>query len=157
VGYVMQEAALLPQLDVLANVEFGAPGLSREEGRQRAWELLREFRLEGLESLKPHALSGGQKQRVALARALVRNPRLLLLDEPFSALDRPLRRDLCEVAATLPARFKVPVVLVTHDVDEAAALADQLIVYDAGGVAQRGDLEALRLAPATPAVARLLR
>ncbi|MFA7330514.1 MAG: ATP-binding cassette domain-containing protein [Candidatus Delongbacteria bacterium] len=156
VGYVFQDLALFPHLSVLGNVLHGAPDLPAPRRRERAHELLATFYLEGLEERLPRELSGGQKQRVALARALIRQPALLMLDEPFSALDRPLRLEMREVLQEVRARFQIPILLVTHDLEEAAALADRWIVYEQGRVAQQGRLEALRAAPASPAVAALL-
>lgn len=155
-GFVMQEPTLLPHLDVLGNVGFGGPELEEGLCLQRAHALIQDFQLQGLEGLKPAALSGGQGQRVALARALMRQPRLLLLDEPLSAMDRPLRRALREQLRDLPRRYGLQLVLVTHDVEEAEALASRVVVYDAGRVAQTGTWEELRQHPASPVVRALI-
>jgi molybdate transport system ATP-binding protein len=93
-GYVLQDLALFPHMTVSDNVSYGAHGLIRAECRQRCGEMISLFRLRGLEKKFPAELSGGQKQRVALARALMRRPEALLLDEPFSALDHPIRLEM---------------------------------------------------------------
>lgn len=132
VGLVFQDLALFPHLSVLQNIEYGGHGLPNSERAARAGELIRRFGLDGLERRRPREISGGQRQRVALARALLRRPLLLLLDEPFSALELPLRRELGELLREVQRRERVPTVLVTHDPEEAQTLADRLIVYERG-------------------------
>lgn len=132
VGFVFQDLALFPHMTVEENVRYGGHGLPPAERAGRAAELIRRFGLGGLERRRPAEISGGQKQRVALARALLRRPLLLLLDEPFSALDVPLRRELGELLREVQRAERVPAVLVTHDPDEARALADRVILYDRG-------------------------
>jgi molybdate transport system ATP-binding protein len=132
VGYVPQQYALFPHLDVRGNVGFGLRQMSRAEARERVDELIALVKLTGLERLRPLQLSGGQQQRVALARALIVRPRILLLDEPFAALDAPirvaLRRELLELQRSLGFRA----LLVTHDPEDAALLADQTFAFEAG-------------------------
>jgi molybdate transport system ATP-binding protein len=113
-------------------------------------------RLKGLESRYPNELSGGQRQRVALARALAREPQVLLLDEPFSAVDQVTRRRLQRELARLRQQISIPIVLVTHDLEEAAALADQVCVLHNGRSLQQASPEILFRTPASPSVARLL-
>jgi molybdate transport system ATP-binding protein len=155
VGYVMQDYLLFPHLNVGANVAFGLKGLSRSERDAVVAEALARVGLDGYAERVPSELSGGQQQRVALARALVTDPQVLLLDEPFSALDAPtravLRRDLLELQRTLG----VPVVFVTHDLAEAYLLADQIVVIESGRVLQIGPPGAIVYHPATRSVARL--
>ncbi len=136
VGFVFQDLALFPHMSVLENVRYGGHGLPAAERAARADELIRRFGLGGLERRRPGAISGGQKQRVALARALLRRPSLLLLDEPFSALDLPLRRELAELLRQIQRAAAIPVLLVTHDPVEACALADRVILYDRGQALQ---------------------
>jgi len=104
----------------------------------------------------PSEISGGQKQRVALARALIRSPELLLLDEPFSALDNPIRLEMRRLLKDIRERFNIPIILVTHDLIEAYTMADRIIVYSGGRVAQIGTPSEVFSAPATPEVARLV-
>ncbi len=155
VGYVMQDYLLFPHLDVGRNVAFGLKGLSRGERGAVVAQALSRVGLAGYEQRPPSELSGGQQQRVALARALVTNPQILLLDEPFSALDGPtravLRRDLVDLQRTLG----VPVVFVTHDLAEAYLLADQIVVIESGRVLQIGPPGTIVYRPATRSVARL--
>lgn len=155
VSYVMQDYLLFPHLDVGSNVAFGLKGLSRGERDAVVADALARVGLDGYASRSPSELSGGQQQRVALARALVTNPQILLLDEPFSALDGPtravLRRDLLELQRSLG----VPVIFVTHDLAEAYLLADQIVVIEGGGVLQIGPPGAIVYRPATRSVARL--
>ncbi len=132
VGLVFQEHALFPHLSALANVAVALGDVPRGERRPRAAELLRRVHLQGLEGRKPHQLSGGQRQRVAIARALARDPRVLLLDEPFSAVDRRTRTRLHGEIAALREGLSIPMLLVTHDIDEVARLADRIAVLDAG-------------------------
>jgi len=137
-GYVFQDLALFPHMTVMKNIVYGAAGIERDARRERANYFIREFKLSGLEGRYPHEISGGQKQRVALARALIRQPKALLLDEPFSALDRPLRLEMRHFLKELMGRFHIPVVLVTHDFEEAAAVADKMIIYENGAILQTG-------------------
>jgi len=143
VGYVFQDYALFPHLTVAQNVAFGG----------EAGSLLRDLQLERLADVKPATLSGGERQRVALARALARRPRVLLLDEPLAALDAHTR---AAVRAELRARLRsvgMPALVVTHDFEDAAALADRVGVLVDGRLVQVGTPAALVAAPATPFVA----
>ncbi len=137
-GYVFQALALFPHMTILENILYGAHGLLKTEREQRAGDMIVRFRLAGLEKKYPLEISGGQKQRVALARALIRRPDALLLDEPFSALDNPLRIEMQQFLKELHREFPIPIVFVTHDVLEAHSMADRIIVYANGSVAQSG-------------------
>ncbi|SDL29125.1 molybdate transport system ATP-binding protein [Franzmannia pantelleriensis] len=156
IGLVFQDYALFPHLTAQANVMAAMGHVPRAERAVRAARWLAQVRLEGLESRYPAALSGGQRQRVAVARALAREPRALLLDEPFSAVDQVTRRRLQRELAQLREVIDMPILLVTHDLEEAAALADRLCVLHAGETLQSGPAEALFRRPASPQVARLL-
>jgi sulfonate transport system ATP-binding protein len=129
---VFQDARLLPWKRVLDNVVLGAPGLDL---RRRGLKALAEVELAGREQAWPHELSGGEQQRVALARALIRGPGLLLADEPFGALDALTRIRMHRLLRQLSAAHDPAVLLVTHDVDEAIALADRVIVLEDGRLA----------------------
>src|SRR5262249_41059495 len=124
IGYLFQEYALFPHLKVARNIAYGLSGVPMVERARRVQELLDLFGLTGLEDRYPRQLSGGQQQRVALARVLAQRPRLLLLDEPLSALDAPTREPLRRELRRLLTGFGVPTVLVTHDRTEALALGD---------------------------------
>ncbi len=156
VGYLTQQYHLFPHLNLAQNISYGLRPARNSDSPGRVEELLDSFQLRGLEDRYPWELSGGQQQRVALARALATQPRLLLLDEPFAALDAGLRRALRqELRATLADR-PIPVVLVTHDREEALALGDEVQVIDGGQVIARGvPLEVLGQ-PGQTAVARLV-
>ncbi|QJR00038.1 ABC transporter ATP-binding protein [Halomonas sp. PGE1] len=156
VGLVFQDYALFPHLTALGNVMVALDHLPPRERRRRAGGWLSRVHLTGLEARYPGQLSGGQRQRVALARALARNPRVLLLDEPFSAVDQVTRRRLQRELAMLREQIRIPIVLVTHDLDEAAALADRLCVLHGGRSLQAGPPEALFRRPASAEVARVL-
>lgn len=156
VGYVFQGYALFPHLTVRDNVAFGAAGRSRAERRRRAEEILERLGLGSLGRRYPGELSGGEQQRVALGRALASDPELLLLDEPLSALDAPLRRHLREELARLVREFGRTAILVTHDLGEACQLGDRLVVYDRGQVVQAGPKAELFSQPASERVARLI-
>jgi molybdate transport system ATP-binding protein len=138
IGYVFQDLALFPHMTVWGNIAYGLRGPTRKAMAVKVKEMIEIFHLEGLEKKKPAAISGGQQQRVALARALIRQPRLLLLDEPFSALDSPLRAEMQDYLKTIKQDFKIPVILVTHDLSEAYSLADCLIIYSQGRISQVG-------------------
>lgn len=138
IGYVFQDLALFPHMTVRENVLYGGHGLARDDRDARAEHLIDRFGLAGLQRRRPGEISGGQKQRVAFARALLRRPSVLLLDEPFSALDAPLRRDLGALLRDVQRELRLPTVLVTHDAGEALALADTVIVYDGGCVIRQG-------------------
>ncbi len=140
-GYVLQDLALFPHMTVMRNILFGAPRVSKQDKLSRAKEMIEAFKLTGLEDRYPSEISGGQKQRVAFARALIRHPEALLLDEPFSALDNPLRIEMRCFLEEVRKKFHIPVILVTHDFYEAAFLAEKIIAYSHGEVAQIGSLE----------------
>lgn len=153
IGYVPQEGTLFPHLTVEGNVRFG---LSRRAGRhQRVEEVLALTGLAGLGGRYPHELSGGQQQRVALARALAPGPSLVLLDEPFNALDLDLRRSMCEEVARVLRQTGTTTILVTHDPGEAFAVSDQLAVMQTGRIMQCAGPEQVYWQPASAAVARL--
>ena len=156
VGLVFQDYALMPHLTALDNVALPLRGLAKPEARARAAELLALVNLEGLEARRPQHLSGGQRQRVAIARALAREPAVLLLDEPFSAVDQMTRERLKRELVALRARVKIPIILVTHDLDEAMALADRVSIMHRGRTLQTGGPENVRLRPDSPTIARLM-
>ena len=138
IGYLFQDYALFPHLTVLENVGFGLRKnwqwrLSRDDRRQ-VMEFLELFEIPQLARSFPADISGGQKQRVALARALIEKPDLLLLDEPFAALDTLLRVKLREELARIRCSFDIPVVMVTHDPEDIRAFAETLVIYEIGGV-----------------------
>lgn len=133
-GFVFQDLALFPHMTVIRNITYGLKDLKKHEQHERAHEFIDRFHLEGLIKRFPREISGGQRQRVALARALVRRPKALLLDEPFSALDLPLKTELWELIAEIRESLGIPIVVVTHDPVDARTLADRLIVYQDGRV-----------------------
>jgi molybdate transport system ATP-binding protein len=138
IGYVFQDLALFPHMTVQENILYGANGLGKRDRLERAAELTALFHIEKLSAKRPSEISGGQAQRVALARALIRRPELLLLDEPFSALDNPLRLELHHYLIDAARRYRIPVILVTHDLNEALKLGDKIIVYSQGRIIQAG-------------------
>jgi molybdate transport system ATP-binding protein len=156
VGYVVQDLALFPHLTVAENIAFGLHGWPKERQRERVRELVELMSLEGLETRLPRETSGGQQQRVALARALAARPRVLLLDEPFSALDAPIRNALRREVSRLRRQLGLLALFVTHDLQEAFALADRIAVYDDGAVLQCGPRDEVFRTPATVRVAQLL-
>jgi iron(III) transport system ATP-binding protein len=153
VGMVFQEYALFPHLRVQDNIAFGLHHLPRSERASQVQEMLRLTGLEGFERRYPHELSGGQQQRVALARALVQNPVVLLLDEPFSNLDPDMAGRMRQELHDLLRRTKTTTVLVTHDHDEAFAMADRIAVLNQGRLEQFDTPEMMYHMPATPFVA----
>ena len=155
-GYVFQGYALFPHLSVEDNVGFGLRDRPREERRRRASEVLERLGLGALGKRRPRELSGGQQQRVALGRALAVDPELLLLDEPLSALDAPLRRQLRRELVAVVREWRKATVLVTHDLSEAFQLADRVVVYEGGRVVQAAPKAELLSAPASEEVARLM-
>ncbi len=144
VGYLFQDYALFPHLSVRENVAFGLKSwrrlaLSRDEQR-RVQSLLDRFGLAALAASRPSTLSGGQQQRVALARALACEPRVLLLDEPFAALNPMLRDGLRAELGEVRRQWGIPAVMISHDVDDVIALADVAFVYDRGRIVREVDL-----------------
>ena len=156
VGFVFQNYALFPHMSAQANVEAAMGHVAADGRAARARALLDRVNLKGLESRRPGELSGGQQQRVAVARALARDPRVLLLDEPFSAVDRSTRQILYRELATLRRDLAMPVVLVTHDLDEAAMLADRMSILHRGRTLQAAPPHELMARPANSLVARLV-
>lgn len=156
IGYVPQQYALFPHLTVEKNISFGIAKLPRQERTQRVNEMLDLFGLYGLAHRRPNELSGGQQQRVALARALAIHPRLLLLDEPFAALDTPLRASLRQEVLQLAERLNLTILLVSHDLTDAFTLGQHVIVYEGGRVIQQGAREDVFFRPANRRVAELV-
>ncbi len=151
IGVVFQDGVLFPHMGALENVAFGlrAAGAARSEARRRAAEWLEALGLAGLEHRRPGQLSGGQAQRVALARALITDPALLLLDEPFTALDVGARAGLRQLLAGRLSEFAGPRLLITHDPAEAFLLADHVVIIEKGSVVQAGAPDDIRLRPAS--------
>jgi molybdate transport system ATP-binding protein len=155
-GIVFQSYALFPHMTAVGNISAALESLPKLERRRRAEALLRLVNLGGLEDRRPSELSGGQQQRVAVARALAREPKVLLLDEPFSAVDRQTRERLYRELAVMRRRLSIPVVLVTHDLSEALMLADSLCLLHHGRTLQHGRPLEVMQRPATVEVARLV-
>ncbi len=157
VGLVFQNYALMPHLSAAANVALALQHIPKGDQIIEAVQWLKRVRLTADEAMrKPAQLSGGQQQRVALARALAREPELLLLDEPFSAVDQMNRESLYRLLAELRADLHIPIVLVTHDLNEARMLCDKLVVLDQGQVLQEGHAFDVHRRPRNSRVADLV-
>jgi molybdate transport system ATP-binding protein len=156
VGYVFQGYALFPHLTVRGNVGFGLRDRRRAERRRKEDEVLGRLGLEAFAERYPRELSGGQRQRVALGRALATDPALMLLDEPLSALDLPLREALRDELRSLLADWGIVAVLVTHDLTEAYRLGDRIVVYEEGRVIQAAPRAELLWQPSSRSVARIM-
>lgn len=158
IGMVFQSYALFPNMTVLDNIAFGlkmkaAPVTQIES---RVTEVIQLVELRGHEKKFIHQLSGGQRQRVALARALVVRPRILLLDEPLSALDARIRKNLQEEIRRIQSQLKLTTIFVTHDQEEAMILSDRIFLMDGGRIVQDGSAEAVYTRPASSFVARFM-
>lgn len=155
-GYVFQNYALFPHMDVKKNIAYGLKGWSEEEKDRRVREMLHLLHIEGLEDNYPSQLSGGQKQRVALARALAPKPEILLLDEPFSALDMIVRMKLRERIRQIQRELGITVLFITHNHVEAFTIADKVVVFHEGRVQQTGTPEEVFYHPKNRHVAELV-
>jgi iron(III) transport system ATP-binding protein len=153
VGFLFQDYALFPHLDALTNVEFGLLRMDAAARRARALEMLAQVGMEGYAQAWPHQLSGGQMQRVALARALAPRPRLMLLDEPFSGLDKRLRDQVRDETLHVLKSSGVCTLMVTHDPEEAMFMADRIAIMRQGRMVQTGEPENLYRHPADSFVA----
>jgi ABC-type Fe3+/spermidine/putrescine transport system ATPase subunit len=151
IAMVFQDLALFPHMTVAENIAFGLAlrKVPAEETRRRIAAMLELLHLEGLEGRLPRQLSGGQQQRVAIARSLVVQPAVLLLDEPFAALDRKLREEMRREIRALQRRLGLTVVFVTHDQEEALALADQVVVMNQGRIEQAAPPDVIYETPAS--------
>ncbi|MGQ9869249.1 sulfate/molybdate ABC transporter ATP-binding protein [Leptodesmis sp.] len=155
VGFLFQHYALFPHLTVAQNVAYGLRGLSKQATHRRVVKHLKQVQLLEFSDRYPHQLSGGQQQRVALARALATQPDILLLDEPFSALDTHLRSELEKQLIKTLASYKGLTLFVSHNLEEAYRVCQKLLVVDQGKVAAVGDKQAIFDRPGTLAVAQL--
>ncbi len=154
VGLMFQDYALFPHLTVMENVRYGLSG-GRAKGEARARRILADLGMSDLAGRYPHALSGGQQQRVALLRALAPNPRVMLLDEPFSTLDEHLRHEVRMETMSLLAGSEATTVLVTHDAEEAMLLADRIVVMREGRIVQDASPDEVYAHPSDLFTARL--
>jgi len=137
-GYVFQTLALFPHLTVAENVEYGLHSLSERERRDRVSEILESFRIPHLATQRPDRISGGERQRVAVARSLVARPRALLLDEPLSALDYTIKSKIIADLLEWNRQHRIPVLYVTHAIDEAFAVGDRAILLNSGSITGDG-------------------
>lgn len=147
VGFVFQEYALFPHMTAAGNVAAALGHRPRPERRDRAEALLARVHLSGHASKHPHQMSGGERQRVALARALARDPHVLLLDEPFAAIDRRTRRELHAALDDIRRSLDIPVVLVTHDLEDVIRLSTEVLLLEQGRAVARGPIDTLLTQP----------
>ncbi|OGW23051.1 MAG: hypothetical protein A2077_07165 [Nitrospirae bacterium GWC2_46_6] len=154
IGFVFQEYSLFPHFTVAENIVYGIN--SKADPKKKLGELLELFRLNGKEEKYPRELSGGQKQRVAIARAIASDPKLLLLDEPLSALDERIREKLQQDLLKLKSFLRIPVIYVTHNLQEAFTLADHIIVVNDGSIVESGEKEMIFLNPRKRLTAKFL-
>jgi len=155
-GYVLQNYALFPHMTVRDNLLFAAHRSKSIERHRRVNELLDRFRLADVSGRLPHQLSGGQRQRCSLARSLVTLPRILLLDEPARGLDAPLRGELYDILRGIRADFGIPILLVTHSLEECFELADEMFIFRDGRIVQSGEPAEVCGRPSSLDTARLL-
>lgn len=158
VGMVFQSYALFPNMSVTDNIGFGLKmkGVSRQVTREKVKRMIELVDLKGREELYPHQLSGGQQQRVALARSLVVEPKILLLDEPLSALDAKIRKNLQLELRRIQQELSITTVFVTHDQEEAMTVSDRIFIMEKGVIVQSGDPEQVYRSPANEFVARFI-
>jgi molybdate transport system ATP-binding protein len=154
IGFCFQNYALFPHLTVRQNLAFSLK--NKENSHSIINQILEKFDIHNLHHRYPHELSGGEQQRVALARCLIRKPDLLLIDEPFAALDDPLKIKLRRELKTLLKDFNIPILLVTHDRNDALALADHLLIFHQGNIIMQGGVEEVFSRPASPIVAEIV-
>jgi len=155
VGYVFQNLALFPHLTALGNIEFGIGGLDRHTRRRRALELMEALKIQHTAGRRPSEISGGEAQRVALARALAVRPRLLLLDEPLSAIDESTKTGIIADLREMNRDLKLPVIYVTHSRDEAVSLGERILIMDHGKIVAAGEPLEVFGTPVSKRVARL--
>jgi molybdate transport system ATP-binding protein len=155
-GYVFESYALFPHMTLRQNLAFAAEGSPRLERHRRVNEMLGRFHLTECAGRRPHEVSGGQKQRGAIARALIGSPKALLLDEPARGLDAGLRSELYELLRQVRSEFRIPILLVTHTLEECFELADEMLVLREGRLVQSGPPRSIADHPANVEVARLL-
>ena len=154
IGMVFQDFSLFPSMDVAANIQYGMRGLEKPEKERRTTELLQLVGLDGYENRRVHELSGGEAQRIALARAIASEPRILLLDEPLSSLDAPLRKHLRTVIRQIQKNTGITMIYVTHDREEAFAIADRVMVMRGGRIGAIGTPQDIYNNPSSLFVAR---
>ena len=149
IGMVFQNYALFPNLDVYENIAFGlrVKGLGKDEIDKRVKNVISLVQLEGKEHHMPHELSGGQKQRTAIARSVVMEPKILLLDEPLSALDAKVRKELRDELKKIQRKLDITTIFVTHDQEEALTISDRIFVMDRGNIVQMGTPEEVYTSP----------
>jgi molybdate transport system ATP-binding protein len=159
VGMMFQEGALFPHLSIGRNVAYGLRPRPRsaKERRQRVAALLERFGVASLAAARPAEVSGGERQRAALARAVATTPRVLLLDEPLSALDSVTKASVARELSQWLAELRLPTILVSHDYNDVVGLADRVAVMEAGAVVQTGTMDELARSPASPFVAAFTR
>ena len=159
VSMVFQDARLFPNMSVLDNVAFPLKvrGVSKDERRAQAQRMLENVQLAGLGLRRTHEISGGQRQRVALARALMANPRAILMDEPFSALDESLREDMRALVLSLHESLALTILMVTHDPGEAITMSDQVVCMAHGAIEQVGTGADILLRPAAESVRNIFK
>ncbi len=155
IGYVSQSDALFPHMTLYQNILYGLDARGGDRVK-RVKDIISVLRLETLEQKYPHQISGGQRQRTAIARAVIRNPKLLLLDEPFNSLDHAVRKKMYNDLLRYQKYFAVPIILVTHDIDELNSLANWVVLYNDGGVVQAGAPEDVFSRPVCRVSARLV-
>ena len=141
IGMVFQSHSLFDHLTVADNVAYGliSKGMKKKQARQTAAAFIKQFELEGFENRYPETLSGGEAQRVSLARTLIMQPKLVLFDEPLSALDAPLRKKLAILIKDLQKKFNFTGIMVTHDINEAKAISNQIILMKKGKIYWQGN------------------